>query len=111
MPARNRLERDPWNTPGAAAWLAHVKHQVLPMIKDSGIYTVLMPEEPDIKVAVELGLMMYYDKPIIIIIVPPGRKVPAKLRLVADHVVEADVTTPEGRKAMQAVLGRYVHDD
>lgn len=61
------------------------------------------PEEPDVKFAVEIGLSILLDKPILAVVLP-GSVIPAKLRLVADRVVYCDIDTDEGRAVLEAAI-------
>lgn len=83
--------------PDTEAWMAHVLDEVVPKLEDSDATVSLVPEgETDIKFAVELGLSIMMDKPIILVI-RPGTPVPAKLAKVADGIVEGDTSTVMGR--------------
>lgn len=88
-----------------AQWEAFVdaaRTEALGKIRDSAVVMNLAPRaEPDIKYAVELGLTIMLDKPLLVVVMP-GRPVPPKLRAVADEVVEADLDTEAGRERAQA---------
>jgi hypothetical protein len=76
------------NDPEFNEWAARVKRELVPKLEDSACTISLVPEgETDVKFAVELGLSIMLDKPIILV-VRPGTKVPAKLALVAADIVE-----------------------
>lgn len=69
-----------------------VRREVAPIIKDSGVFVSITPSSPekvDIKFAVELGLAIMYDKPILAV-VPLGTKLPKKLASVVDSFVILD---------------------
>lgn len=66
----------------------------------SHIFITLVPEEPDIKAAVELGLAILFDKPILSV-VTPGREISEHLARVSDLIVYADIDTEEGQVALQ----------
>jgi len=51
------------------------------------------PGEADLQQAVEIGMSLLLDKPLIIVC-PPGRVVPAQLRRVANAVIEGEPGTP-----------------
>ncbi len=57
----------------------------------SSAYVVhIVPDsEPDVKLAVELGLSILLDKPLVLL-AWPGRPVPRRLRRCADHVIEME---------------------
>ena len=100
---------DPWADPEAQEWLTYVRDNVLPMVEDSSVCVSICPTTPDkvdIKFAVELGMMIMLDKPVIVN-ARPGTKIPAKLRLVADKVVVADITTPKGRMKFMEALQEF----
>jgi len=81
-------------------YVRRVKRELVPKIDASAYVMSLVPEgEPDVKFAVELGLSIMMDKPIIAV-VTRGVKVPDHLVRVADEIVEGDLSTEEGRQAM-----------
>jgi hypothetical protein len=85
-------------------WLERVEMELLPMLRESEMVAVLAPgEEPDLKVAIELGLTILLDKPLILVI-PEGRWVPERLRRAADSVVEWSDDDAEMRRRMSEVL-------
>lgn len=85
-------------------WQAFVKHsrETATKIDQSAFVMSLVPDQVDVKFAVELGLSIMYDKPIVAV-VTPGVKVPEKLRQIADEIVEieADIDTEEGRAELE----------
>lgn len=90
--------------PEAKAWIARVAADLVPMIEGSAMTISLIPEgEADIKFAVELGLSIMMDKPILAV-VPEGVVLTGKMRDVADWIIQADMDTPEGREKMQEAL-------
>lgn len=57
-------------------------------VRVSHIVMILAPKgAPDAKISVELGLAMWLDKPILLL-VRPGTKVPEKLSRIVDHVAQ-----------------------
>lgn len=98
------------NDPEFKAWAKRVRAHVLPQISDSALTVSLVPEgETDIKFAVELGLSVMLDKPIIAV-VQPGTKVPEHLVRVADRIVEADLGDPGGAAKIQASIQAALDD-
>ena len=88
--------------PEFIAWAGRVQREVVPKIAASAFTISLMPAgKPDIKFAVELGLSVMMDKPIILA-VPTGSVVPEKLRALADDIVEVD--WEQGSPAVHAVI-------
>jgi hypothetical protein len=85
-----------------------VQQGLVPQVADSYVAVAIMPESPDevdVKFAVELGVMIMLDKPILAV-VRPGTRVPDKLKLVAEVIVTADIATSEG----QALLMQGIED-
>jgi hypothetical protein len=93
-----------------AEWEAFVEHErrsVVKQIAGAAFVMSLVPAgEVDIKFAVELGLSIMLDKPIVAL-VQPGTLIPDKLRRVADRIVVADVDTEEGRGAVETALEEF----
>ncbi len=100
--------------PEARAWAQRVVDELVPKLTDSALSLSILPEEAgldDVKFAVELGLSIMLDKPIIIAVVP-GRRVPAKLARVADEIVEYDDTDTAGTaQRLGAAIARVLKDD
>ena len=86
--------------PQFKAYVARAQTELVPMIERSAVgISLVTKSEVDIKFAIELGLMIMLDKPIITI-VSPGEEVAEKIRLVSD----ADLATDEGQAAFQEAL-------
>lgn len=83
---------DAWGDPAAKRWSKHVINDLVPKLEGSGAVISIVPtdnSEGDVKFWVELGASIMLDKPLIIV-VSKGQPVPAKLRKVADEVVEIE---------------------
>lgn len=85
----------------------HVRKELLPKLKDSNAFISITPmnaKEVDVKFAMEIGLAIMLDKPIVAII-RPGTKIPEKFSRVVDRFVEVeDISDPDSKKRlMQAV--------
>lgn len=99
----DRLEADPQ----FRRWRDNVRATLIPLLDDSNVCLSIVPTgEPDIKFAVELGLMIMMDKPILTVITP-GAVCPPKLALVSDMIVECDIRTPEGRDQLERALQTF----
>jgi len=86
---------------------------VVPKIQDSAVTVSLVPRgEADIKFAVELGLSIMLDKPIIAVI-PPGTQVPEHLLRVADRIVDGDIMAEPERlaEAVAATIAELREED
>lgn len=92
--------------PEFKAWAEDVRAHMLPMISESALTFAMVPEDPtdtDIKFAVELGMSIMLDKPIIAV-VPPGTKVPERLIRVADHIIDVDLDQPDAAQRVQQAI-------
>lgn len=76
-----------------------------PMVRDSAVAMSIYTGKIDPKMALETGYMILLDKPIIAI-VTPGAKVPAKLAMVADEIVEGEIGDPDFQARMMAAMDR-----
>ena len=89
-------------------WEAHVREELIPKITGSTATLSLVPKgETDVKFAVELGFTLMLDKPLILI-VPPGTKVPKRLRRAADAVIEGEIQHPKTAQRIREVLDRVL---
>ena len=88
-------------------WVQRIREELIPKIKESDVFisiTPSSPEEVDVKFAVELGLAIMMDKPIIATC-KPGTKIPAKLAAVVDRFVEMDCDNmPESSQRLKEVI-------
>jgi hypothetical protein len=88
------------------SFVAHARREAAAKIAESAFVISLVPGgEPDIKYAVELGLSIMLDKPLLIV-VAPGVKIPERLRRVADELVVADLDVEAGREALHRAIER-----
>lgn len=100
-------ERVQWNET-----VRHYREEVLEAMESSAfVASIVTPAKTDIKFAVELGIAIMLEKPLVIL-VTPGAHCPPKLRLIADAVVDVDFETEEGReeflRVMTEVKKKYV---
>ena len=80
-----------WEHTGFEAWEEYVQLEIIPMLQASAASISLVPRgSTDVKFAVELGLSIMMDKPIIAL-VRPGSSIPAALARAADELVEVDI--------------------
>lgn len=95
---------DPWKDKRVKQWMHHVRTKVAPMMESSNAVVSIAPNgETDVKFAVELGLAIMYNKPIIVV-APESGELPPKLVLVADRIVSGDVTDPEFQTRLVKIL-------
>ena len=82
---------DFWAHSNFEAWEEHVKEVLIPMLEGTAVSITLVPQGTgSIRFAVELGLSIMLDKPIIAL-VRPGSSIPAALARAADELVEVDI--------------------
>jgi len=89
-----------WATgPGWDEFAAYQRtHTVKAMESSAYVMSVIpAPGKVDVKFAVELGMAIMLDKPIIAM-VQPGTPIPPRLRKVVDAVIVADLDTATGRQ-------------
>lgn len=92
--------------PDFVEWAERTRAHLVPLVADADATVSLVPQGPaDIKFAVELGLSIMLNKPIIAV-VRPGQEVPPRLRLVCDAVVMWEVgMSPDAlREALDRAL-------
>lgn len=88
-------------------WVEQVQRELVPKIRDSAFVMSLVPTgEVDVKFAVELGLSIMLDKPILAC-VTPGSKIPQKLAAVVDRFVEMDMNDPTCKERMAAAIKEF----
>lgn len=91
--------------PAVQEWFALVRAHLVPKLRHSAVTVCLVPDQVDVKFAVELGLSIMLDKPIILL-VQPGRPVPPKLALLADEIVEGPLSDPTSAQRMSEAISR-----
>jgi len=80
------------------------RKETLPKILDSAVFLAIGTEELDVKMATELGAALLMDKPLLLV-VPPGRRIPERLRRAADIVVDNwDATSPDAQERFAEAL-------
>ena len=96
-------ERVDWDN-----FVVRARAEAVHLIDESALVMSLVPDagQVDIKFAVELGLAIMLDKPVVAVAFP-GREVPPGLRRVAHAVIELteDFDTAAGRQEMADKLG------
>lgn len=97
---------DPFQDPGWIEFVKRAEDNLVPKLAASGMTLSIAPRGPaDIKFAVELGLSITMDKPILLL-VHPGMDLPEKLRRVADVVCEVSLDDPNAGAIVAAAIQR-----
>jgi hypothetical protein len=74
------VSQDPYASSAFASWAQRARIQLIPKLEASALTMMLVPSgDPDIKIAVELGLSILMDKPLILVL-EPGQQIPQRLR-------------------------------
>jgi hypothetical protein len=96
---------DPWEEPEVKAWMRRVKKELVPKIGSSRIVISIAPHKgkTDVKYAVELGMSIMLDKPIIVV-AATNDDVPPKLRAVADKIIIGTIGEPGFADRIQAAM-------
>jgi hypothetical protein len=79
--------------PEAERWMNDVREHMVPKMEASGAVVSIQNGQTDVKLAVELGMALLMDKPLILA-VTPGSVVPERLLRAADEVIEFDMGDP-----------------
>lgn len=88
-------------------FVEHTRRETLEKMTDSAFVMSIVPDDKnlDVKFAVELGMAIMLDKPIMAI-VQPGARIPDKLRTVCEEIVEMDIDLEEGRAELLKAISR-----
>jgi hypothetical protein len=86
-----------WDDPRYQQFEALVLDRLIPMLRETAATVSLVPRGAlDVKFAIELGLSIVMDKPIIALVLP-GMSIPHGLASVAAEIVEVDIARdPDG---------------
>jgi len=103
------MSKDPFDDPDLKAYLRRAEREVFPKMKASTI-SLAIAGDPDPKLCLELGAMILFDKPIIVL-VPNGRQVPANLKRVASAIVHGDMSDPTTTQRLQKAIGDVLRND
>jgi hypothetical protein len=105
------MSDDIFDDPDLKAYLKHAEEDMLPKMKDSAITLALFNGNVDIKLCVEIGAAILFDKPIIV--VKCGDKpVSANLKRVASVIVEArDIKDESTQAKLQAAITKVLSED
>jgi hypothetical protein len=102
---------DHWSDdPDWVAYERRVRDELLPKLEGSALTISLVPRGPtDVKFAVELGLSIMLDKPIIAVVVP-GAHMSERLARVADAIIEADLDDPDTRENLATFIAETLRE-
>lgn len=102
---RQMVSDDPFEDPEWLDFARQARENLVPMIDKSAVAVSIVSDKLDPKLAIETGYMVLMDKPIILA-VTPGSKIPSKLALVADEIVEGDLSDPSFSDRLRAAIQR-----
>ena len=105
---------DVWSDPDTKAWMARASADLVPRLSASDLNVSLLKggtaSEASIQFAVELGLSIMMDKPILAVVLD-GQPIPPKLLAVADGVVhlhDRELRTPAGQKKVAQAISKMM---
>lgn len=102
------MSDDPFDDPAWERYAKQAREELAPMVEKSAIaVSVHSDGEISPRMAIEMGYMILMDKPIIAV-VTPGVKVPSKLAMVADEIVELTLDDPSFAQRIQAAMTRVM---
>ena len=86
------ISQDIWEDQDTLIWAKHIKDDVVPKLANSKVVVSVLPETPkdvDVQLAVEIGLSLLFNIPLILLI-RPGCQIPRGLEKVVVGVIEVD---------------------
>lgn len=86
------------------------RRDLFPKVRESAISLHINSKDPDPKICMELGAMILFDKPIIVL-VRPDEPVSANLRRVASAIVEGDENDPTLQNRLQKTIKDVLEGD
>lgn len=101
------MSDDPFDSPEWRKYARSAREELVPKLEESAVTVSLYNGTLDPKLAIETGYMVLMDKPIIAV-VTPGAKVPRKLALVADEIVELSIDDPSFQARLAAAVQRVM---
>ena len=93
---------DPYQSQWWKRFEDSARNNLVPKMEESATVMSLYNGGVDVKMATEMGFAMMLDKPIILA-VKPGVTIPNKLAMIADEIVEVDMTPESAERDMKAV--------
>ena len=81
--------------------------EIVEPMRTSALVTVLMVGTPDWSLCLQVGAAVLLDKPLLIVI-EPGTKMPSKLALIADEIVEGVIGDASFAPRFQAAMLRMM---
>jgi hypothetical protein len=100
---------DPFDDPKLKAYFRHAKADLFPKLKESAVSLMILGEL-DPKLCLELGAMVLFDKPIIVI-VPRDMPITANLKRVASVIVQGDPHYPATQERLREALISVIQKD
>jgi len=97
---------EPWDEPEMKAWLEDARVNLIPLLQKTEASVFEARTTTDLKYAIELGLSILMNKPILAVVLD-DRQAPPKLLEIADHVLHMkarEMGTPAGERKFQAAV-------
>jgi hypothetical protein len=100
-----------FDDPDVKEYLDHAEKEMLPMMEKSALTLCIFPGKVDIKLCVEIGAAILFDKPIIVV-ASSDKPVPTNLKRVASAIIECDDIKDESTQAkIQAAISSVLDQD
>jgi nucleoside 2-deoxyribosyltransferase len=101
------------NDPDFQEYKKHIIEELIPKIDNTDVFVSIMPsgkDKVDVKFAVELGIAILLDKPIVAIMCP-GDDVSNKFKQVVDRFIELDIKDPLNYPKITEALNGIMKED
>ena len=96
---------DAWEQAKKDGFIDYMKENLGHLAESTMVLSIHPKEDIDVKFACEIGYSVLLGKPIVLAIAK-GTEISDKMKLIADHIVEMDWDTPEGRDRGAEEIGR-----
>jgi len=91
-------------------FLHHAEQEMFPKMKASVMSLVINADQPDAKLALEVGAAVLFNKPLLIVCLK-GSEIPEMLRRIAHSIVEVeDFGSEESRKKLEVAVKAILKD-
>ena len=101
---------DVFDDPALKEYLKRAQEEMFPMMKDSAMNVVILNANPDIKLCLEVGAAVLFDKPIILL-VPEEMPVPANLKRLASSIINGSPDDPRVQEEMRNAISAVIRHD
>jgi hypothetical protein len=90
--------------------LDHAETEMLPKMKGSALCISITAPEPDIKLCLEVGAAILYDKPLILL-VPEEMQISANLKRVASRIIYGSAKNTKVANQLKEAIKNIIEQD